>query len=133
MQLGVDTVASVERDIKARGGTPNVGGGGRGKHVLNTMDADFSDAGPGVAPVVYDFEAANPSGKLIAITITRHVPFGEQYSKLAADRRAALAKLFGSLKSKSATESTGSSAGCTLTLHESPDTGYLCEVYLLPN
>jgi TPR repeat protein len=140
MQLGVDTVASVERDIKARGGTPGVGGGGRGKHVLNTLDADFSDAGPGVMAVIYDFDAAGPTGRLIAVRISRKSEFRDTpaafraaYSKLATERKSALAKVFGPLQPKSATETTGSMAGCQLTISEDPDAGWLYELYLLPN
>ena len=130
--LGVDTVASVERDIKARGGTPSVGGTGSvGKFRMSAMNGDFADAGPGVMAVNYDFAASDPAGKLIGITISRHVQFGAPYAKLAADRKAFLATAFGDLKSKSATESTGMRSGCTLSLHENPDGGWLYEVYQL--
>ncbi len=132
MQLGVDTVASVERDIQARGGSAS-SGTGLGKHRLSAMSGDYRDAGSDVMAVNYDFDAAGPAGRLIAVTISRKVDFGAPYAKLAADRKAALTKIFGALKSKSATEHTGSTAGCTLTLYENPDGGWLYEVYRLPN
>lgn len=130
--VGVDTVASVERDIQARGGSPLTGGtGSEGKFRMSAMNGDYADAGPGVMAVNYDFDAAGPAGRLIAVTISRHVDFGAPYVKLVADRKAALTKVFGALNSKSATEHSGSTAGCALTLHENPDGGWLYEVYRL--
>lgn len=131
--LGVDTVANVERDIQARGGSPLTGGTGSvGKFRISAMDGDYADAGPGVMAVNYDFDAAGPNGRLIAVTISRNVAFND-YAKLAADRKAALTKVFGPLKAKSATEHSGSAAGCTLALHENPDGGWLYEIFRLPN
>ncbi len=138
MQIGVDTVASVERDIKSRGGTPNRGGGGVGKFGMNATSGDYADAGPGVMAVIYDFDAAGPAGRLIAVKISRKsdfqpspAEFRAAYAKLAADRKAALAKVFGPLKPQSATESAAAAAGCQLTLFENPDAGWLYEVYQL--
>jgi hypothetical protein len=45
----------------------------------------------------------------------------------------ALGKVFGTLKPKSATESTGATEGCQLTLYENPGGGWLYETYRLPN
>ena len=131
--LGVDTVASVERDIKARGGSPSVGGGGHGKHTINSLSGDYSDGGPAIMAVNYDFDAAAPTSKLVAVTVVRKVDFGAPYAKLLADRKAFLTTAFGNLKPKSATESTGSRPGCTLALFENPDTGLLYELYKLAN
>jgi hypothetical protein len=138
MQLGVDTVASVERDIRARGGMPNRGGSEPGKFGMNTLSGDYADAGPRVMAVIYDFDSAGPAGRLTAVKISRKSEFRDtpaafraEYAKLATERKAALAKVFGALQSKSATESTAAVAGCQLTLHENPDAGWLYEVYLL--
>ena len=134
MRLGVDTVASVERDIKARGGSTVIGGGGSAaKFRLSAMSGDYSDIGPGVMAVNYEFDAAGPAGRLIVVSISRNANFGVPYAKLAADRKAALAKVFGALKPKSAAESTGSAGGCELTLYENPAGGWLYETYRLPN
>lgn len=138
MQLGVDTAASVERDIRARGGMPNRGGSEPGKFGMNTLSGDYADAGPRVMAVIYDFDAAGPTGRLTAVKISRKSEFRDtpaafraEYAKLAADRKAALANVFGALQTKSATESAGAVAGCQLTLHENPDAGWLYEVYQL--
>ena len=64
VQLGVDTIASVERDITSRGGAPLSGGGGTGKFTLNTLSGDYRDGGPDIMAVNYDFDAAGPAGRL---------------------------------------------------------------------
>jgi TPR repeat protein len=134
VRLGVDTVASVERDIRARGGSPITGGsGGVAKFRLSAMSGDYSEIGPGVMAVNYEFDAAGPAGRLIAVSVSRNANSGVPYAKLAADRKAALAKVFGVLKPKSAAESTGSAGGCELTLYENPAGGWLYETYRLPN
>jgi hypothetical protein len=59
--------------------------------------------------------------------------FGDEYTKLTDARKAALAKDFGALQVKSATESSSAAGGYELTLVENPDTGYLYEKYKLVN
>lgn len=132
--LGVDTVASVERDILRRGGTPSIGGNDRVNYRrLSSLSGDYSDGGPEIMAVNYDFDAGPPSGKLVTVTVVRKVAFGPPLNKLLADRKAYLTTAFGTLKSKSANESTGSRPGCTVALTGEPDTGYLYEVYSFAN
>ncbi len=134
LQLGIDTVASVERDITARGGTPLSGGSGTGKFRLSALSGDYSDGGPDIMAVNYDFDAAGPAGRLIAVTVVRTRPVNagpEPYASLVAERKAAVARDIGPLQQTSATEFTATTASIQATLHVNADTGYLYEVYRL--
>ena len=133
VQLGVDTVASVERDIQARGGSPLTGGSGPAKYRVSTMSGDYQDAGTDVMAVNYDFDAAGPAGRLVAVTIVNHANTGPGYETLLASRKAAAAAIAGPLQQKSATELVASGPGCQLRLLPNADTWFIHEVYQLPN
>lgn len=132
-QLGVDTVESIERDIKARGGSPgSIRAGSQGLATLSTLSGDYSDFGSYVTAVNYDFEGMDPTARLVGVTVVhRFGVFGDAYKKLTDERKAILAKDFGALKVKSATESSSAADAYELTLLENPDTGYLYERYKL--
>lgn len=132
-QLGVDTVANVERDIRARGGSPGtLRAGSQGVATLSTPSGDYSDAGPYVSAVNYDFDGTGSAARLVAVTVVHSFGvYGDAYKELVDARKAALAKDFGALQVKSATESSGAAGGYVLTLFENPDTGYFYEKYTL--
>ncbi len=132
VQLGVDTVASVERDILQRDGSPLTGGGSvLGKFRMSTMSGDYPDAGPNVAAVNYDFDAAGPAGRLVAVTIVNHAYSGPEYETMPASRKAAAAAIAGPLQQKSATELVASGPGCQLRLLPDAGTYFIHEVYAL--
>jgi tetratricopeptide (TPR) repeat protein len=132
VQLGVDTVASVERDILQRDGSPLTGGGSvLGKFRMSTMSGDYPDAGPNVAAVNYDFDAAGPAGRLVAVTIVNHAYSGPEYETMLASRKAAAAAIAGPLQQKSATELVASGPGCQLRLLPDAGTYFIHEVYAL--
>jgi hypothetical protein len=133
VQPGVDTVASVERDIQARGGSPITGGSGLSKYRISAMSGDYQDAGTDVMAVNYDFDAAGPAGRLVAVTVVNHAYTGPGYEKLLASRKAAAAAIAGPLQQKSATELVASSPGCQLRLLPNAGTWFIYEVYQLPN
>ena len=135
VQLGVDTVASVERDILQRGGSPSSGGtgGDQSKFRLSAMSGDYRDVGTNVMAVNYDFDAAGPAGRLISVTIANSADSGPGYEKLLAERKAAVAAVAGPLQQKSATEFTASAPGCKLRFLPVADTWFIYEVYALPN
>ena len=133
VQLGVDTVASVERDILARGGSPLTGGSGPAKYRVSTMSGDYQDAGTNVAAANYDFDAVGPAGRLTAVTIVHHAYSGPEYETMLASRKAAAAGIAGPLQQKSATELVASGPGCQLRLLPNAGTFYIYEVYQLPN
>ncbi len=135
VQLGVDTVASVERDILQRGGSPASGGtgGGQSKFRLSAMSGDFRDVGTNVMAVSYDFDAAGTAGRLIAVMIANQANGGAEYEKLLAERKAAAASIAGPLQQKSATELVASAPGCQLRLLPNADSRFIHEVYQLPN
>jgi len=133
VQLGVDTVASVERDIQARGGSPLTGGSGPAKYRVSTMSGDYQDAGTDVMAVNYDFDAAGPAGRLVAVTIVNQANTGPGYENLLASRKAAAAAIAGPLQQKSATELVASGPGCQLRLLPNAGTWFIHEVYQLPN
>lgn len=132
-QLGVDTVASVERDIKARGGSPgSIRAGSQGIATLSTMSGDYNDIGPYVTAVNYDFDGTGSAARLVAVTVVHSFGvFGDAYKKVAEERKAILAKDFGALQMKSATEYSSAAGGYELTLFEKPDTGFFYERYQL--
>ncbi len=132
-QLGVDTVASVERDIKARGGSPgSIRAGNQGIGTLSTLSGDYSDVGPYVSAVNYDFDGTDPAARLVAVTVVHSFGvFGDAYKKLTDERKAVLAKNFGALQAKSATESSSAAGGYELTVIENPDSGFFYERYKL--
>jgi pyruvate/2-oxoglutarate dehydrogenase complex dihydrolipoamide acyltransferase (E2) component len=133
VQLGVDTVASVERDIQARGGSlPSVRSGGRG-FMMSAMSGDYQDAGTDVMAVNYDFDASGPDGRLVAVTIVNKASAVPDYETLLASRKAAAAAIAGPLQQKSATELVASGPGCQLRLLPNADTLFIYEVYQLPN
>ena len=124
----------VGRDITARGGTPLSGGSGTGKFRFSALSGDYSDGGPDIMAVNYDFDAAGPAGRLIAATVVRTRPVNagsEPYASLVAERKAAVARDIGPLQQTSATEFTATTASIQATLHVNADTGYLYEVYRL--
>jgi hypothetical protein len=138
-QLGVYTAASVERDIKARGGEQGfvyqgfvLQADSQGRAGWTDMYGDYSDIGPYVTTVVYDFDGTGPAARLIGVLVVHgfHVS-GDEFKKLADERKAVLAKDVGVLTVKSATESSGAAGGYVLTLFEKPDSGYLQERYKL--
>ena len=133
VQLGVDTVASVERNIQARGGSPLTGGSGPAKYRVSTMSGDYQDAGFDPMAVNYDFDAAGPAGRLVAVTIVNHANTGPGYETLLASRKAAAAAIAGPLQQKSATELVAAGPGCQLRLLPNADTWFIHEVYQLPN
>jgi TPR repeat protein len=133
VQPGVDTVASVERDIQARGGSPITGGSGPSKYRISAMSGDYQDAGTDVMAVNYDFDAAGPAGRLVAVTVVNHAYTGHGYEKLLASRKTAAAAIVGPLQQKSATELVASAPGCQLRLLPNADTWFIYEVYQLPN
>lgn len=133
VQPGVDTVASVGRDIQARGGEPSTGGTGPAKFRISALSGDYRDAGTDVMAVNYDFDAAGPAGRLVAVTIVNHANTGPNYEKLLASRKAAAATVAGPLQQKSATEFTASSPNCKLRFLPNADTWFIYEVYELPN
>ena len=133
VQLGVDTVASVERDIQARGGSPLTGGSGPAKYRVSTMSGDYQDAGFDPMAVNYDFDAAGPAGRLVAVTIANKANTGPGYETLLASRKAAAAAIAGPLQQKSATELVASGPGCQLRLLPNAGTFFIYEVYQLPN
>jgi TPR repeat protein len=129
-RLGVDTVDSVERDIRARGGSPSSGGSGLGKFRFSALSGDYRDVGPDIMAVDYDFDAAGASGRLIAVTIARMRP-AALYASLVAERKGVISNDVGPLRETSPTEFTATAAGVRVTLHVNADTGYLYEVYRL--
>jgi TPR repeat protein len=132
VQLGVDTVASVERDIKARGGTPLVGGNDLAKYrQLSAMSGDYGDDGPPVMAVNYFFDEGIPAGKLIRVMIVRRADSPADFEKLFASRKGVAAAFAGPLQQTSATEFTAANAHCRLKLLPSPDTLFIREVYEL--
>lgn len=134
VQFGVDTVASVERDILARGGSPLTGGSSvLGKFTMSTMSGDYQDAGTNVAAVNYDFDAVGPAGRLTAVTIVNHAYSGPEYQAMLASRKAAAAAIAGPLQQKSATELVASGPGCQLRMFPNAGTSYINEVYQLLN
>ena len=132
-QLGVDTVESIERDIKARGGSPgSIYDNGQGIPTLSTLSGDYSDVGPYVAGVTYNFDGTGSAARLVAVVVAHNFRvYGDAYKKLADERKANLAKDFGALQVKSATESSGAVGKYELTLFENPDSGYFYERYKL--
>lgn len=132
-QLGIETVASVERDIKARGGSAGtLRAGSQSTATLSAMSGDYSDVGPYVTAVNYEFDGTGSAARLVAVTVVHSFGvFGDAYGKLAAERKAVLAQDFGVLQMKSATEFGGAAGRYELVLFENPDTGYLYEKYQL--
>jgi TPR repeat protein len=133
VQLGVDTVASVENDIQARRGSPSTGGSGPAKFRVSALSGDYADVGPHVMAVNYDFDAAGPAGRLVAVTIVNHANSGPGFEALLASRKAAAAGIAGPLQQKSATELVASGPGCQLRMLPNADTSFIHEVYQLPN
>jgi tetratricopeptide (TPR) repeat protein len=134
VQLGVDTVASVERDIQARGGSPgSVRAGNQGIAVRSDMSGDYRDVGTNIMAVNYDFDSAEPTGRLIAVRIANHANSGPDFEKLLAERKAAVAAVAGPLQQKSPSEFVASAPGCQLRLLPNPGSYFIHEVYALPN
>jgi hypothetical protein len=133
VQLGVDTVDNVERDIQARGGSPLTGGSGPAKYRVSTMSGDYQDAGFDPLAVNYDFDASGPDGRLVAVTIVYRASAVPNYETLLASRKAAAAAIAGPLQQRSATELVASGPGCQLRLLPNADTLVIREVYQLPN
>jgi uncharacterized protein len=119
VQVGKDTFASVQRDIKRRGGDAS-GGGNNGKPVLNAMSGDFSDVWPAVMNVGYTFEAEGASARLIGVMIVTHANSSAEFEKLRAARQAASAAV---VKAAGAT--------CATRLVPNADTWFVHEFYEL--
>ncbi|MEZ5513255.1 MAG: tetratricopeptide repeat protein [Steroidobacteraceae bacterium] len=131
-QLGNDTVASIQKDITARGGSPSAVYGPH--NTINALSGDFRDGGPDIMAVNYDFDAASSAGRLVTVTIVRMRPVtngAAPYASLVAERKAAIVRDVGPLQQKSPTEFTASARGVQATLYVNPDTGYLHERYQL--
>lgn len=131
-RLGFDTVASVERDIEARGGSALSSPGGLAKFRVSTLSGDYADVGPNVMAVNYDFDASGPAGKMVAVTIVRHAMSTPEFDRMLAERRAGIAASVGPLQQKSATEFQASAPNCRLNLITNPATWFLHEIYQLP-
>ena len=118
---------------QARGGSPSAGGGGLAKYRVSALSGGYADVGPDVMAVNYDFDAAGPGGRLVAVTIVNHANTGPGYENLLATRKAAAAGIAGPLQQKSATEFVASGPGCKLRLLPNANTWFINEVYQLPN
>jgi hypothetical protein len=133
VQLGVDSLASVERDIASRGGTPSSGRGGLGNPFrLSTLSGNYRDFGTSVEAVYYDFDAPGPTGKLIAVTIVSHANNGPEYDKLLAERKTAASTSVGTMQQKSAAEYLAVAPSCQLRFFTNPSTWFIWETYKLP-
>jgi hypothetical protein len=130
MQLGVDTVASVERKVAARGGSPS-SSKGPGVYRLNSTSGDYRDGGPAVKSVHYDFDASGPDGRLIAVTIVHRPATSAEYDPLLAERKADARQRVGALQQTSATEFLATAPNGRLRLIEERPYA-ICEIYELP-
>ena len=130
-RLGVDTVASVERDIEARGGSASSSPGGLAKLRMSTLSGDYADVGNAMA-VNYDFDSTDPAGKMVAVTIVRHAMSTPEFDRMLAERKATITAGVGPLQQKSATELQASAANGHLTLITNAPVWFLYEVYRLP-
>jgi hypothetical protein len=130
LQLGVDTVASVERKVAARGSSPTSSKGPHGYRLVS-MSGDYSDGGPAVDVVRYDFDGSGPDGRLIAVTIVNRPARSAEYDQLLAERKAAASQRVGALQQTSATEFLATAPNGRLRLiEERPYVIY--EIYELP-
>jgi len=100
---------------------------------VSALSGDYADAGTDVMAVNYDFDAAGPAGRLVAVTIVNKANTGPGYETLLASRKAAAAAIAGPLQQKSATELVASGPGCQLRLLPNAGTWFIYEVYQLPN
>jgi hypothetical protein len=130
VQLGVDTVASVESKVAARGSSP-VSSEGPSGYRLVSMSGDYSDGGPAVKVVRYDFDASGPDGRLIAVSIVNRPVTSAGYDQLLAERKAAARQRVGELQQTSATESLATAPNGRLRLIEARPYEIL-EFYELP-
>jgi hypothetical protein len=130
VQLGVDTVASVESKVAARGSSP-VSSEGPGGYRLASMSGDYSDGGPAVKTVRYDFDASGPDGRLIAVSIVNRPVTSAGYDQLLAERKAAARQRVGELQRTSATESLATAPNGRLRLIEVRPYE-IVEIYELP-
>ncbi|NOT25133.1 MAG: hypothetical protein HOP16_03420 [Acidobacteria bacterium] len=132
-QLGVATVASVQRDIEARGGgSPELQAGGLASARMSDLSGSYSDVGPNIMAVNYDFDAESPAGKMVAVTIVRHADSAAQFAPMLAERKARITESVGPLQQNSETEFQASGASCRLRLITNPATAFLYEIYQLP-
>ena len=97
------------------------------------MSGDYQDAGTDVMAVNYDFDAAGPAGRLVAVTVVNKANASPGYETLLASRKAAAAAIAGPLQQKSATELVASGPGCQLRLLPNADTWIIYEAYQLRN
>ena len=97
------------------------------------MSGDYQDAGTDVMAVNYDFDAAGPAGRLVAVTIVNKANSGPGYEILLASRKAAAAAIAGPLQQRSATEPVAAGPGCQLRLLRNADMWIIDEAYQLPN
>ena len=132
-RLGVDTVASVQRDIETRGGeSPELIPGGLAKFRMSTLSGDYADVGPNIMAVNYDFDASDPAGKMVAVTIVRHAGSPAEFARMLAERKVGITEEIGPLQQKSETEFQASGASCRLRFITNPGGLFLYETYQLP-
>lgn len=134
--LGVDTVASVERDITARGGTPSVGSNGHYRRI-NTLAGDYSDVLPdGFMAINHDFDMGTASGRLVAVTVAKHALSAPEFERLLANRKAAIGKSVGPIQQTATSPDQvfqAASAHCRAKLVANAQTWWIYEIYELPN
>jgi hypothetical protein len=132
-RLGIDTVASVQRDIEARGGrSPELQAGGLASARMSDLSGSYSDVGANIMAVSYDFDAESPAGKMVAVTVVRHADSAAQFPSMLAERKARITESVGPLQQNSETEFQASGANCRLRLITNPATSFLYEIYQLP-
>jgi len=133
--LGVDTIASVERDIQARGGTPSVGSNGNYRRI-NTLSGDYSDVLPdGFMAVNHDFDMGTASGRLVVVTVAKHALSAPEFERLLANRKAAIGKSVGPIQQTAMSPDQvfqAASAHCRAKLVANAQTWWIYEIYELP-
>ena len=132
-RLGVDTVASVQRDIATRGGgSPSVRPGGLASARMSDLYGSYADVGPNITAINYDFDAEGSAGKMVAVTIVRHADSVAQFPPMLAERKARITESVGTLQQNSETEFQASGTSCRVRLIANPATSFLYEIYQLP-
>jgi TPR repeat protein len=112
VQLGVDTAASVQKDIARRGGSAS-NGTNNGKPTFNAMSGDYSDVGNNVMAVNYTFGSSGPSASLTGVTIVHHADDRAEFDKMLAARKSA----------------TAGAAACKRRIVPNADTWVVYEIY----
>lgn len=127
---GVATVASVEQDILARGGTPS-SNTDPVTHRVSTLSGDYPEIGRFMA-VNYDFATRDPASPLKSVGIVRRARTSAEFDRLLAERKAASSMAIGPLQQTSETEYRAARPGCQVKLIAEARTLYLYELYELP-